>query len=182
MKKTFIADGIILIFLSLILGFITLPNSENFISDIIFCVIIGLAGILFIFSGVTGKAPFTGKELKFAPIKPKKRYNIQKTFIVTGMIQAVFALIYCVPGIYAIFSPQIARDVLDAFGYLFVLLSVIIPVMPICFICNVVALISARDENGKGEKEGRKWLYIISSALIMIIAWIFGMIPIAGRF
>jgi hypothetical protein len=43
--------------------------------------------------------------------------------------------------------------------------------MPICFICNIVALISARDENGKGEKEGGKWLYIILSAFAMLIAW-----------
>ncbi len=182
MKKKFIIDGIILIFLALILGFTALPSSDYFIFDIVFGMIIALMGVLWIISGVTGKAPFTGKELKTAPTKPKKRYNVKKTFIVTGIIQAVVALLYSVPGIYAIFSPQITRDILDAFGYLLVLLSIIIPVMPICFICNVVALISARDENGKGEKEGRKWLYIILSALIMTIAWFLGLGPIAARF
>lgn len=181
MKKSFIIDGIILIFLALILCFVTLPSSDYFASDIVFSVIIGFAGVFLVISGVTGKVLFTGKELKTAPIKPKKIQR-QKTFIVTGIIQAVVALLYSVPGIYAIFSPEITRDVLDAFGYLLVLLSFIIPVMPICFICNAVALISARDENGKGEKEGRKWLYIILSALVMITAWFFGLGPIAARF
>ena len=182
MKKSFIIDGIILIFLALILCFVTLPSSDYFASDIVFSVIIGFAGVFLVISGVTGKVLFTGKELKTAPIKPKKRYNVKKTFIVTGIIQAVVALLYSVPGIYVIFSPEITRDVLDAFGYLLVLLSFIIPVMPICFICNAVALISARDENGKGEKEGRKWLYIILSALVMIAAWFFGLGPIVARF
>ena len=112
----------------------------------------------------------------------KKKFNVKKTFIVTGIIQAVVALLYSVPGIYAIFSPEITRDVLDAFGYLLVLLSFIIPVMPICFCCNVIALISSRYINGKSEKEGRKWLYIILSALVMIAAWFFGLGPIVARF
>jgi hypothetical protein len=181
MKKNFIIDGIILIFLALILFFTALSSSEYFICNIILGVLVGFMGILIVFSGVTGKAPFTGKELKMGPIKPKKRYNVKKTFIVTGIIQGVFAIIYLMPWVYVAYSPQITRDVLDAFGFLFVL-SVIFPVMPVCFICNIVALISARDENGKGEKEGIKWLYIILSALAISIAWLFGLGPIAARF
>ena len=117
MKKSFIIDGIILIFLALILAFTALPSSEYFIFDIILGVLVGFMGILFVFSGITGKAPFTGKELKMAPIKPKKRYNVKKTFIVTGIIQAVFAITYLMPWVYVTCSPQITREVLDAFGF-----------------------------------------------------------------
>ena len=178
MKKNFIIDGIILIFLALILFFIALSSSEYFIFNIILGVLAGFMGILIVFSGVTGKAPFTGKELKMGPIKPKKRYNVKKTFIITGIIQAIFFLLYLASGLYVIFAPNLDREVLDFFGAL----MTIIPVMPVCFICNIVALISARDENGKGEKEGIKWLYIILSALAISIAWLFGVGPIAARF
>jgi hypothetical protein len=44
--------------------------------------------------------------------------------------------------------------------------------MPICFSMNFSELTYARGENGKGKKEAAKWLYVILSALIMLVAWI----------
>ena len=108
----------------------------------------------------------------------KKRYDIPKTFIITGIIQAIFFILYLASGLYVIFSPNLEREVLDFFGAL----MTIIPVMPVCFICNVNALISAHNENGKCEKKVGKWLYIILSAVAMSVAWIFGIMPIVVRF
>jgi hypothetical protein len=108
----------------------------------------------------------------------KKRYYIPKTFIITGTIQAIFFLLYLAAGIYVIFAPELNRNVLDFFGAHMAL----IPVIPICFCCNVIALISSRYKNGKSEKEGGKWLYIILSAVVMSVAWCFGMIPIIALF
>ena len=50
MKKNFIIDGIILIFLALILFFIALSSSEYFIFNIILGVLVGFMGILIVFS------------------------------------------------------------------------------------------------------------------------------------
>ena len=108
----------------------------------------------------------------------KKKFNVPKTFITTGIIQAVFFLLYLASGLYTVFVPNLDREVLDFFGAL----MTIIPVMPVCFICNVNALISAHNENGKCEKKVGKWLYIILSAVAMSVAWIFGIMPIVVRF
>lgn len=104
----------------------------------------------------------------------KKRFDIPTTFVVTGIIQAIFFILYLAAGLYVIFATQLERNVLDFFGAHMAL----VPVMPICFCCNVIALISSRYKNGKSEKEGRKWLYIILSAVAMSVAWCFGMVPI----
>ncbi len=108
----------------------------------------------------------------------KKRFDVPTTFIITGIIQAVFFLLYLAAGIYVIFAPELDRNVFDFFGASMAL----IPVIPVCFGCNVIALISSRYINGKSEKEGGKWLYIILSAVVMSVAWCFGMIPIIALF
>ena len=73
MKKQCFIYGIIFILLALILEFIMLyVNSDHFLSTILM-----LGGALFIISGITGKAPFTGKELKPVETKPKKQYNLK---------------------------------------------------------------------------------------------------------
>ena len=108
----------------------------------------------------------------------KKRFDVPTTFIITGIIQAIFFILYLVAGLYVIFATQLDRNVLDFFGAHMAL----IPVIPICFCCNVIALISSRYKNGKSEKEGGKWLYIILSAVVMSVAWCFGMIPIIALF
>lgn len=108
----------------------------------------------------------------------KKEFNVKTTFIVTGIIQAIFFILYLASGLYVSFAPRLERDIVDFFGAHMAL----IPVIPICFCCNVIALISSRYINGKSEKEGRKWLYIILSAMAMSVAWCFGMIPIITIF
>ena len=108
----------------------------------------------------------------------KKRFDVPTTFIITGIIQAIFFILYLATGLYVIFATQLDRNVLDFFGAHMAL----IPVIPICFCCNVIALISSRYKNGKSEKKGGKWLYIILSAVVMSVAWCFGMIPIIALF
>ena len=108
----------------------------------------------------------------------KKRFDVPTTFIITGIIQAIFFILYLAAGLYVIFAPELDRNVFDFFGASMAL----IPVIPVCFGCNVIALISSRYINGKSEKEGRKWLYIILSAVAMSVAWCFGMIPIIALF
>lgn len=174
MKKSFIIDGIILIFLALILCFTTLSNSEYFISDIIFSVIVGLAGILFIFSGITGKAPFTGKELKPVETKPKKQYNLKKTFIVTGIVQAAFLLAYAlwVIGFYCLPDKGVISDIMVLiFGLL-----ILAPVMPVCLAFNATALSNSSDKNNKAIK----WIYVIFCALAMTAAWLIYVVFVAS--
>lgn len=108
----------------------------------------------------------------------KKRFDVPTTFIITGIIQAIFFILYLASGLYVSFAPRLERDIVDFFGAHMAL----IPVIPVCFGCNVIALISSRYINGKSEKEGRKWLYIILSAVAMSVAWCFGMIPIIAIF
>ena len=113
----------------------------------------------------------------------KKKFNVPKTFIITGIIQAVSLLLYLASGIYVMFALKLDhlvldRRVVDFFGAFMSL----IPIMPVCLGCNVIALISSRYKNGKSESDGRKWLYIILSAVAMSVAWCFGMIPIIAIF
>jgi hypothetical protein len=44
--------------------------------------------------------------------------------------------------------------------------------MPVCLIWNTLALCYVLDISQKREKEGRKWLYVILSSLIMLVAWV----------
>ena len=104
----------------------------------------------------------------------KKRFDVPTTFIITGIIQMVFLVLYAIV-LFLIFFIPILKNMYSEFIYIhfqFAMTLALVPVMPICLIWNSVALIYARDENGKGEKEGRKWLYIILSALFMLVAWV----------
>lgn len=95
----------------------------------------------------------------------KKRFDIPTTFVVTGIIQAAFLLAYAL-------SLLFIRYFQNDFNLIISCLLIIAPVMPICFSMNFSELTYARGENGKGKKEAAKWLYVILSALIMLVAWI----------
>ena len=162
MKKQCFIYGIIFILLALILEFILLyVNSDHFLSTILM-----LGGALFIISGITGKAPFTGKELKPVETKPKKQYNLKKTFIVTGIVQAAFLLAYTlwVIGFYCLHDKGVISDImLLIFGLL-----ILAPVMPVCLAFNATALSNSSDRNNKVIK----WVYVIFCALAMTLAWL----------
>jgi len=98
----------------------------------------------------------------------KKEFNIKKIFVITGVIQAVFLTLYAVALFLIPFMPILPPHI----HFQFAAVLSVIPVMPVCLIWNTFALSYALDISGKREKEGRKWLYVILSALIMLVAWL----------
>ena len=97
----------------------------------------------------------------------KKKFNVPKTFIITGIVQAAFLLFYALS---LLFISYFEND----FNLLISCLLMITPVMPICFSMNFIALIYACYENK--QKYVAKWLYIILTALICFLrGWFTGL-------
>lgn len=167
MKKQCFIYGIIFILLALILEFSLLyVNADHFISTMILGIVLIFGGAVLVISGITGKAPFTGKELKQVETKPKKQYNLKKTFIVTGIVQAAFLLAYAlwVLIFYCLPDECVIPDIM---ALLFGLLM-LVPVMPVCLAFNATALVNSSDRNNKVIK----WVYVIFCALAMSAAWL----------
>ena len=101
----------------------------------------------------------------------KKRYNVKKTFTITGIIQAVFLILYLVPIIYAILlwsqglgvSLEIWKLVRNFF---------LLPVAPICFIVNCIGLVFLRNETSILKKIEYILLFL-SEIFFMSVAWLF---------
>lgn len=98
----------------------------------------------------------------------KKEFNIKNTFIITGIIQALFLALYAIALLLIPFMPTLPPQI----HFQFAATLSVIPVMPVCLIWNTLALCYVLDISQKREKEGRKWLYVILSSLIMLVAWV----------
>ena len=101
----------------------------------------------------------------------KKKFDAKKTFIVTGIIQAVFLLLYLVPIIYASFLWSQGLGV-SLEIWMLVRNFFLIPVAPICLIVNFISLIFSRKETSKLEKMQYIGLFF-SEIFFMGIAWFF---------
>ena len=101
----------------------------------------------------------------------KKKFNVKTTFIVTGIIQACFLLLYFVPLISSYFLWSQGLSVgLEI--WIIVRNFFLIPVAPICLIVNFISLIFSRKETSNLEKLEYMGLFL-SEILFMSIAWFF---------
>lgn len=93
----------------------------------------------------------------------KKRFDDQKILFITSIIQKVFLGLYIIMIILGTYVPFVT---FEAVRFVFML-----PVVPVCFIVNLVAVISSRNKNENKQYESGHLGYIFTSAFIMIIAW-----------
>ena len=68
----------------------------------------------------------------------KKEFNIKNTFIITGIIQALFLALYAIALLLIPFMPTLPPQI----HFQFAATLSVIPVMPVCLIWNTLALSS----------------------------------------
>ena len=93
----------------------------------------------------------------------KKRFNDEKTLLITSIIQKIFLGLYIIMIILGTYIPFVT---FEAVRFVFML-----PVVPVCFIVNLVAVIFSRNKTENKKYESGHFGYIFTSAFIMIVAW-----------